>query len=55
MPDKKKISPRLEDAIKIMVNCSRDNGTYQFINVCDLTINSVETNNIPYFIKYIIT
>jgi len=50
-----KVILRLEDAIKIIPNCSGNDDTYQFINACDLAINSVDSTKAPYLIKYIIT
>jgi len=46
---------KLEEAIKLIPHCSGEEDIYQFINACDLAVNSIDKANVPILIRYITT
>uniref|UniRef100_A0A2S2QLA1 Uncharacterized protein n=1 Tax=Sipha flava TaxID=143950 RepID=A0A2S2QLA1_9HEMI len=46
---------RLEEAVKLIPKCTGEDDVYQFIQACELALESVEDKNIPIVIKYITT
>ena len=51
----KPILIKLDEAVRLIPNCTGENDFYQFINACDLAINSVEQEYVPLLVKYIVT
>ena len=49
------ITLRLEEAFKLIPTCSGETDVYQFINACDIAVNSVDRENVPLLIRYITT
>lgn len=45
----------LEEAIRLVLKCTDESDVQQFINACDLTINSVDEKYVTLLIKYVIT
>jgi len=56
---KKMVEPqvvlKLDEAIKLIPNCSGEDDIYQSISACDLAINSIDRANVPILIRYITT
>jgi TPP-dependent pyruvate/acetoin dehydrogenase alpha subunit len=46
---------RLEESVKLIPKCTGEDDIYQFIQACELALESVEDKNIPIVIKYITT
>jgi hypothetical protein len=49
------VTLKLDEAIKLIPNCTGNDDIYQFINACDLAVNSVDILNVPILIRYITT
>jgi TPP-dependent pyruvate/acetoin dehydrogenase alpha subunit len=49
------VTLKLEEAVKLIPKSTGEDDVYQFIQACDLAIESVEKKNVPILIKYITT